>query len=116
MSEEMSIVLEDLQEIMDMLPDVPIAGEKRKNSLTRDDVLVIAKIIQAMSPNSCSMGFSVEEIGKLKMAVQLVNKGILGVGWLILAAIVAGLIKATWWGVQHGILDAADTVHKTAGK
>ncbi len=114
MPDEMSIALEDLQEIMEMLPDPPASGEKRHNALTRDDVLIIAKIIQAMSHNECSMGLTPEEIGKIKTAVQLVNKGILGIGWLILAAVVAGLLKATWWGVQHGILEAADTAQKAA--
>lgn len=104
MAEEMSIDLGDLQEIMKMIPEVPAGVEQRKNALTRDDIMIIAKIVQAMSHNSCAMGFTTEEIGRIKTALNLVNKGILGVGWLIIAAITAGVIKATWWGIQHGIL------------
>lgn len=104
MPEEMSIDLVDLQEILKLLPDTPPGGEKRTNALTQSDVLIIAKIVQAMSHTSCAMGLTPEEIGRLKTALSIVNKSILGIGWLIIAAIVGGLMKATWWGIQHGLL------------
>lgn len=104
MPEDMSIDLIELQEILKLLPEPPIDGEKRSNALTQSDVLIIAKIVQAMSHTSCAMGLTPEEIGRLKTALSIVNKSILGIGWLIIAAIAGGLIRATWWGIQHGIL------------
>lgn len=104
-----SINLEDLQEIMDSLPDSPAGSEKRRNVLTNDDVLIIARVVRAVSHNSCAMGFTGEEISRVKGFLRLVNGGILAIGYAILAAIGAGLVTVSMWAVKHGIMDVVKT-------
>lgn len=110
-----AVDLAELQEIMDDLSDAPPEGEKRKNALTKDDVLIIAKIVQAVSHKSCAMGLTADEIGTLKTAIKTMNKGILVVGYAILGAVGAGIVSLIAWAVKHGILEVASVAGK-AGK
>lgn len=116
MTDAISINLEELQEIMDKLPEPPPGAEKRKHALTKDDVLIIAQVVQAVSHKSCAMGFTVEEIKTVKGVISTVNKGILVVGYAILTALGAGVVTLIGWAVKHGIMDMAQTAQKGAGK
>ena len=116
MTDAINIDLEDLQEIMDGLTDVPEGSEKRRNALTKDDILVIARVVQAVSHKSCAMGFTSNEISMIKRFVGTMNKGILAVGYAILAAVGAGLVSIGWWAVKHGIIEVAQSAQKGAGK
>lgn len=107
MPDSVSINLEDLQDIMDSLPETPAGQEKRRNVLTKDDVLVIARVVQAVSHNQCAMGFTSEEIGRVKSFLRLVNGGILAIGYAILAAIGAGIVSISVWAAKHGIAEIA---------
>lgn len=107
-SETIKIDLEELQEIMDEIGDTPVGSEKRKNTLTPADVLIIAKIVQAVSHKSCAMGLTKEEISTVKRVVGTMNKGILVVGYAILSAIGAGIVSLIWWSVKHGIIEVAN--------
>lgn len=104
----MTINLDDLQEIMDDL-DYPAASpaERRKHSLTRDDVLIIARIIQATSGQSCSMGLEQDEITTIKKFVSVVNRGAWAIGWMVVAAIVAGVLSLIGLGAKYGIHEIA---------
>lgn len=115
-NDAINIDLEDLQEIMNKLPDQREGTEKRKYALTKDDVLIIAQVVQAVSHKSCAMGFEVDEIKRLKGFVRTVNGGILAIGYAILATIGAGLVSITIWAVKHGILEVVDTTKKGVGK
>lgn len=106
-SESVSINIEDLQEIMDGLPDAPAGSEKRRNVLTKEDVLVIARVVQAVSHNSCAMGFTPEEISRVKGFLRLVNGSILAIGYAILAAFGAGIVSVSIWAAKHGIAEIA---------
>ncbi len=103
--ETVSINIDDLQEIMDSLPESPAGSEKRRNVLTKDDILIIAKVVQAVSHNSCAMGFTAEEIGKVKGFIRAVNAGILGIGWLIVSSLVVALLGFAGWAAKHGIVE-----------
>ena len=116
MPEPMNIDLEELQEILRMIPEPPNAGEKRQNALTHDDIVVIAKIVQSMSHKSCAMGFQPEEIARVKTILSIMNKSILGIGWLVVATITAAILKAAWWGIAHGVIETADVAKKGLGK
>ena len=107
MSDPVSISLDDLQDIMEDLPDTPINGEKRKNALTKDDIIIIARIVQAVSHKSCAMGFTADEITLVKKIVNTMNKGILAVGYAIIAAVGAGIVSVSWWAIKHGIVEVA---------
>jgi hypothetical protein len=115
-SADMSIDLEDLQEIMALLPETPGGAEKRRNSLTRDDVLVIAKIVNSMSHKTCAMGFTPDEISKVKTMINIVNRGILGIGWLIVSTLVVAAMAGIGWAIKHGVIEAAETAKKGVGK
>lgn len=119
--ESISINLEDLREIMDGL-ETPTSGERRKNNLTKDDVLVIAKIIQAVSGQSCSKGFEDQEVNAIKRIVsslgdeelavikritQVINRGSMAVGWLLVSTIISGLVALLVLGIKHGIYEIA---------
>lgn len=112
----LNIDLLDLQEIMDELPDPVSGSEKRKHALTKDDIVIIARIVQSVSHKSCTRGLTEDEVGKWKFLCGAFNKGILAVGWLVVAAIVGGILKASWWAVQHGIVEVTETAKKGAGK
>lgn len=105
MSESTVIDLEELQEIMELLPEQS-KTENRKNALTRDDVLVIARVVQAISHKTCPR-FTADEVTFIKKIVNTVNKGILAVGYAVLAAIGAGLVSLAWWAAKHGIAEIA---------
>ena len=109
---DISIDLTDLEDIMEDLTDGPAGEEKRKNVLTRSDVLVIARIVQAVSHKTCAMGFTPDEIGKVKTALKVLNGGILAVGYSILAAVGAGIVAVVVWAVKHGILELTQTAAK----
>lgn len=111
-----NIDLNELSEIMAMLPDTSGQGEQRKNALTRADVMVIAKIVQATSHKVCAMSFTPEEVGKVKTVLSICNKGILGVGWTIMTTIVVAALTAAGWAIKHGIMDIADSAKKGIGK
>jgi hypothetical protein len=49
---DIHIDLDEYQAIMEGLP-APAKGERRQHSLTRDDILVIAKIVKATSHQTC---------------------------------------------------------------
>jgi len=115
MTEPINIDLTELQDIMDELADTPEGGEKRRNALTRDDILIIAKVVQAVSHKSCAMGFEPAEIALLKRTIKTINGGILAVGYAFLAAIGAGLVTVIAWAIKHGIIEAAQSAGK-AGK
>ncbi|QOX78728.1 hypothetical protein FY034_07230 [Trichlorobacter lovleyi] len=107
MSEEttLSIDLDDLQDIMDDLE--PSSGERRKNNLTKDDVLIIARIIQAVSGRSCSLGFDENEVNIIKKVVKVLDRGAMAVGWLVVSAIVSGILALVVLGAKHGIHEIA---------
>ena len=108
-NDAVSINLDDLQEIMDSLLEAPAGSEKRRNVLTKDDVLVIARVVQAVSHNQCAMGFTAEEIGKVKGFIRAVNAGILGIGWLIVSSFVAAIIGFAGWAAKHGIIEMVNS-------
>jgi hypothetical protein len=116
MEDAMSIDLDALNDIMKMLPDTPETSEKRKNALTRDDVMIIAKVVQAMGHKTCAMGFEPEEIDKLKTILNIVNRGILGIGWLIVATVTVACLTGIGWAMKHGIVEVVETAKKGAGK
>lgn len=116
MHDSINIDLNELQEIMEGLPDPPGGTEKRAHALTRDDIIIIARIIKAVSHKSCTLKLTEDEVGKWKFLCGAFNKGILAIGWLIVAAVVGGILKGTWWAVQHGVIDVAETARKGAGK
>ncbi len=107
--EAMTINLDDLQEIMDDLDSYPASNpsERRKHSLTRDDVLIIARIIQATSGQSCSMGLEEKEITAIKKIVSVIDRGAMAVGWLVVSAIVSGILALVVLGAKHGIHEIA---------
>jgi len=113
-TDRVKIDIDELHEIMDDL-DAP-DNEKRKNSLTKDDILVIAKVVQAVSHNTCAMGFTPDEINMVKRIVGTLNKGILVVGYAVLGAIGAGIVSITVWAVKHGIIEVAQNGSKVVGK
>lgn len=101
---DIHIDLDEYQAIMEGLP-APAKGERRQHSLTRDDILVIAKIVKATAHQTCALGFSSEEVKQVQTVIRTVNKGILVVGYAILAAVGAALVAATGWAVRMGIAD-----------
>ena len=107
MPDAIKIDLTELQAIMDGLPPQPAGAEKRKHALTPDDIIIIAKVVQAVSHKSCAMGFTPDEISTVKRLVGTMNKGILVVGYAIMAAVGAGVV----WILKNGI---ADAFHKGA--
>jgi hypothetical protein len=107
--EDISIDLKALDDIMSDLTDAPENSEKRKNALTKNDVLIIAKIVKAMSHTTCAMGFEPEEIAKVKTILKVLNGGILAVGYSILAAVGAGMVALSVWSIKHGILELTHT-------
>lgn len=107
-NDNVNIDLSDLQEIMNEIGEVPVGSDKRKNTLTPADVLIIAKIVQAVSHKSCAMGLTKEEISVVKRVIGTMNKGMLVVGYTILSAIGAGIVSLVWWGVKHGIVEVAN--------
>lgn len=113
---ELKIDLAEFEEIMNLLPDGKDHHEQRKNSLTREDALVIAKIVQALSHSTCAMGFTRDEISKIKTVISIANKGILGIGWIIVSTIVVACITGIGWAIKHGIVDIAETAKKGVGE
>lgn len=111
-----NIDLQDLQDIMDDLPEPPAGNEKRKHVLTKDDIIIIARIVQAVSHRSCAMGLEADEIKKIKTFFRVLNGGILAVGYAILAAIGAGIVSAVVWAIKHGVIDIAQSAQKGSGK
>jgi hypothetical protein len=109
---QLNINLTELNDIMDELEDTTSTIEKRKNSLTRDDILIIARLIQSMSGKTCTMGLTPEEIGTIKSAIKTMNRGILVVGYAILGAIGAGIVTVTVWAIKHGIIEVASATGK----
>lgn len=101
----LSINLDDLKDIMADLE--PAGTERRKNNLTQDDVLVIAKIIQAVTGRSCSMGLSEQEVSFVKKWFATLNKGAMAVGWLVVSFLVTAVIGLTVMGIKHSIYDIA---------
>lgn len=116
MADSISIDLTDLKDIMDDLLDAPPGSEHRRNALTKDDILIIARVVQAVSHQSCAMGFEPDEIKKIKSFVKTVNGGILAVGYAILATLGAGVVTVIVWAVKHGILEIAQGAQKGVGK
>lgn len=116
MPEPISIDLTDLQDIMDELPDAPTDGEKRRNNLTKNDILIIARVVQAVSHKSCAVGFTRDEITRIKQITGALNKGILAVGYAVLAAVGAGIVSVSAWAIKHGIFEIAQSAGKGAGK
>jgi hypothetical protein len=116
-SAAINIDLEELQDIMEDLQEAPAGSEKRRNALTRDDIMIIARVVQAVSHKSCTRGLTEDEVGKWKFVCGTFNKGILAVGWLLVAAVIGGIMRGAWWAVQHGIMEVAtEAAKKGAGK
>lgn len=99
------IDLEELQEIIDDLGIVPDGAEHRKNTLTQADVMIIFRIVKAVSHKECTRGLTADEVDKWKFVCDAFNKGILAVGWLIVAAVVGGLMRFFWWATNHGLIE-----------
>lgn len=106
-NDDVVLSLKSLNEIMAELPEAPEGAEKRKNVLTKDDVMIIARIVQAVSHTSCAMGLTEEEIGTVKRLVSGLNKSILVIGYAILTAIGAGIVSIGLWAIKHGIVEVA---------
>lgn len=107
-SNEVQIDLEELQEIIDDLGVVPEGSEQRKNTLTQADIMIIARVVRAVSHKECTRGLTADEVDKWKFLCNAFNKGILAVGWLIVAAIVGGMMKFFWWATNHGLVEIVD--------
>lgn len=109
MDDAITINLDDLKEIMDDLDSHASANpaERRKHSLTRDDVLIIARIIQATSGQTCSMGLEEGEISTLKKFVSVVNRGAWAIGWLVVSTLVVGVMSILGMGIKYGIHEIA---------
>lgn len=102
---KVQVDLDVLQEIIESLGEAPEGSEKRKHVLTRDDILVIARIVQAVSHKTCTLGFTQEEVGLIKTTIKHVNRGMLAVGWLIIGAIVTGSLALLWRGGKLLLLE-----------
>jgi hypothetical protein len=111
---QLNINLTELNDIMDELEDTTSTREKRKNSLTSADVLIIARLIQSMSGKTCTMGLTQDEIGTIKSAIKTMNRGILVIGYAILGAIGAGIVTVVVWAVKHGIIEVANATGKVS--
>lgn len=107
MPSKLNIDLTELQLIMDDLPDAQPGQEHRQHALTKDDIMIIARVVQAVSHRACTMGLQPEEVKKFKAFIRTLNGGILAIGYAILAAIGAGLMSALWWAIKHGIIEVA---------
>lgn len=103
--EALTINLEDLQEIMGDLE--PTDGERRKHSLTKDDVLIIARIVQAVGGHNCARGFEENEVTIIKKLVAVFDKGAMAIGWLVVSAIVTAIIGLVMLGLKHSIHEIA---------
>ena len=112
---EVQIDLEELQDIIDSL-GAPDGSEPRKHILTQADIIVIARVVKAVSHKECTRGLTTDEVEKWKFLCNAFNKGILAIGWLVIAAIVGGIIKFAWWATQHGVVEMVETTKKGVGK
>lgn len=116
MTDRIRIDLTDLQDIMDELPDPATGGENRKHSLTKNDIMLIARIVTAVSHKTCAVGFTPDEIVLVKRLVGTMNKGILLVGYAILGAVTSGAVAVigtvTWWTIKHGIIELSKGASK----
>ncbi len=115
-STAVNIDLLELQDIMDDLQDPPPGAEKRKNALTKDDIIIIARIVQAVSHKSCTRGLTEDEVDKWKFMVNAFNKGILAIGWLVLSTVVVACLSAAGWAIKHGIIEIAGSANKGVPK
>lgn len=88
---KLTIDLEDLQDIMDELPDTPNTVEKRKNALTKDDVLIIARVVKAVSHQKCER-FSDDEVQTVRRFTIIINKTANAIGMAVLVAVGAGVV------------------------
>lgn len=97
MENNVIINLEDLEDIMGSLPDNP--GEKRKNALTKDDVLIIARIVKALAHQQCGR-FTNDEVTTVKKHIGYFNKtaNAIGTAFLfIIASSVAVIVTKGFW-------------------
>lgn len=101
----LTINLDDLNEIMADLD--PAVTERRKNNLTQDDVLVIARIVKSVTGRSCSMGLSEQEVTFVKRWFVTLNRGAMAIGWLVVSFVVTAVIGLTVLGIKHSIYDIA---------
>ena len=83
--------IDELQDIMDELPEAPDGGEKRKNALTKDDVLIIARVVKAVSHQKCER-FSDDEVQTVRRFTIIINKTANAIGMAVLVAVGAGVV------------------------
>ncbi len=83
--------IDELLDIMDELPEAPDGVEKRKNALTKDDVLIIAHVVKAVSHQKCER-FSDDEVQTVRRFTILINKTASAIGMAVLVAVGAGVV------------------------
>ena len=89
--DKLTINLEDLQDIMSELPDTPDGSEKRRNALTKDDILIIARIVKAVGHQQCGR-FTEDEVITVKKHIGYFNKTATAIGTAILFVITSGIV------------------------
>lgn len=105
--EALTINLDDLQDIMDDLEPSIGGNERRKNNLTQDDVLIIARIVSSVSGRTCSLGFDEKEVNAVKKIVAVLDRGAMAVGWIIVSTVIAAVLGLVGLGLKHSIYDIA---------
>ncbi len=88
---KLTVDLEDLQDIMNELPDTPNTAERRKNALTKDDILIIAHVVKAVSRSQCGR-FTDDEVITMKKHIGYFNKTANAIGTAILFVLTSGII------------------------
>ena len=101
----MQIDLDSLREILKELSSSTEGKQELQHVLTENDIFIIAHVMQAVVHTTCSVGFTPEEVRRIKSVIGMLNITILGLGYGILAAIGAGMAAFVAWAIRHGILD-----------
>lgn len=100
-----------LNEIIDMLPPEIEEADRRKHNLTRSDLMLIAKLIDAKSGHIVCSQFTQDEIVVGRKLIGAFNKTATIVGTLILTAIVIGAIGLTakgFWATVYKMVTGGE--------
>lgn len=102
-----TINLNDLEEIMKSL-------EGGNHTLTRDDVILIAKVAATINHQSCPFGFEREEVGAVKTMLRRGKGLIYIIGLTVLTTAIGGFLSLAWkiaaWLSRLGAVDAVNTL------
>lgn len=105
----------ELKDILDLLPSEHPDGEHRRHNLTRQDILLIAKLIEIKSRSAkCPMDLTKEEEVILKRGLKALSSGVSLVSMLIVTAIVLGALAIFTKGFWMTLFEAAKNT-KTGG-